>query len=53
MESRLIARNRRAERSKAGRQNFNALEIGPRHFERALEVVLYLVNCCVRTHNGP
>ncbi|MGC1775768.1 MAG: hypothetical protein WA732_20630 [Pseudolabrys sp.] len=53
VEPRLIVRDRRAERRKAGGENFDALKIGTRSVERTIEFSLYSIDCRFRSHNSP
>jgi hypothetical protein len=53
LEPRLVRRDRRAERSEASGQNFNALKIGMRSVERTIKFALYPMNCRIRTHDSP
>lgn len=53
LETRLIVWNWCAECSKARRQDFDAVEIGTRFFERTTEFALHTINCCIRCHRNP
>jgi hypothetical protein len=53
LEPRFVARDRRAERSKACGQNFDAIEVGARFFERTIKFAFDPIDCRIRCHNNP
>jgi hypothetical protein len=52
LEPRFVARDRRTERSKACGQNFDAIEIGTRFFERTIQFAFDPIDCRIRCHNN-
>src|SRR5512143_2323726 len=53
MEGRFVARTRRVERSKAGGQDLDAVELCASFVTRAIELLLDAIDCCIRCHSGP